>query len=140
METTRALEMAQGQELDLVEVSPNARPPVCRIMDYGKYRYDQAKKARKGRQGRVQLKEIRMKVRISDHDFQFKVGHAERFLKQRHKVRISVVLRGREMAHRELAEELLARVEEGLEHVGAREGSARSEGYRMVLSMAPRAQ
>ena len=140
METSNALEMAQDQGLDLVEVAPNARPPVCRIMDYGKYRYEQSKKAKKGRQTGTQLKEIRMRVRISDHDFKFKVKHAEKFLAQRHKVRVSVVFWGREMAHRELGQVLLERVEEDLEHVGVPEGPVRSEGYRMVLTMTPKAQ
>jgi len=132
--------MAEDQGLDLVEVSPNARPPVCRIMDYGKYRYEQSKKAKKGKQAGTQLKEIRMRVRISDHDFQFKVKHAEKFLTQRHKVRVSIVFWGREMGHRELGQELLARVEEDLVHVGVPEGPARSEGYRLVLTMTPKGQ
>ena len=83
VETARALEMAEEAELDLVEVAPNARPPVCRIMDYGKYRYEQSKKAKRNRQTAGQLKEIKLSVRISDHDYQFKIRHAEKFLTQR---------------------------------------------------------
>ncbi|MCZ6635825.1 MAG: translation initiation factor IF-3 [bacterium] len=138
IETTRALEMAQEAELDLVEVAPNARPPVCRIMDYGKYRYEQSKKAKRNRQPAGQLKEIKLTVRISDHDYQFKMRHAEKFLGQRHKVRIAVEFRGREMAHRELGRELLQRVEEDLQDAGAVETPMKDEGRNVVLIMAPK--
>ena len=140
VETHRALQMAQEQDLDLVEVAPNARPPVCRIMDYGKYRYEQGKKARKNKQSASQLKEIRMRVRISDHDYQFKVKHAEKFLTQRHKVRVAVEFRGRENAHREFGRELLKRVQEDLKEVGAPETPARDEGRNVVVIMAPKSQ
>ena len=140
LETAKALEMAQEAGFDLVEVAPNARPPVCRIMDYGKYRYEQGKKARKNRQSTSQLKEIRMRVRISDHDYQFKVRHAEKFLTQRHKVRIAVEFRGRENAHRELGRVLIARVEEDLQEVGQIESPARDEGRNLVIVVAPKAQ
>lgn len=140
VETAKALQMAEEAGLDLVEVAPNARPPVCRIMDYGKYRYEQSKKTKKGRQPGSQLKEIRMRVRISDHDYQFKVKHAEKFLEQRHKVRIAVEFRGRENAHRALGRELLAKVEADLQAVGSVESSARDEGRNVVLVMAPKAQ
>ena len=140
LETAKALEMAQEAGLDLVEVAPNARPPVCRIMDYGKYRYEQGKKARKNRQSASQLKEIRMRVRISDHDYQFKVRHAEKFLTQRHKVRIAIEFRGRENAHRELGRTLLERVEEDLQEVGQIESPARDEGRNLVIVVAPKSQ
>ena len=106
--------MAEEAGLDLVEVAPNARPPVCRIMDYGKYRYEQSKKQKKGKQAGSQLKEIRMRVRISSHDYNFKVKHAETFLKQRHKVRVSVIFSGRENAHRDLGRKLAPRAREHL--------------------------
>ena len=138
VETSRAMEMAEEAGLDLVEVAPNARPPVCRIMDYGKYRYEQSKKARKGRQSTSQLKEIRMRVRISDHDYQFKMKHAEKFLIQRHKVRIAIEFRGRENAHREFGRELLKRVEADLQDAGTVESPARDEGRHVVLIMAPK--
>jgi translation initiation factor IF-3 len=140
VETSKALQMADEAGLDLVEVAPNARPPVCRIMDYGKYRYEQSKKAKKGRQHTSQLKEIRMRVRISDHDYQFKVKHAEKFLEERHKVRVAVEFRGRENAHRDLGRELLKRVETDLQNVGSVETPARDEGRNVVLIMAPKAQ
>ena len=138
LETRKALAMARDQDLDLVEVAPNARPPVCRIMDFGKYKYEQSKKARKGKQTGAQLKEIRMRVRISDHDYQFKMKHAESFLKQRHKVRISVEFRGRENVHRDQGRVLLQRVEEDLKEAGNPEAPMRDEGRNMVIIMAPK--
>lgn len=140
VETSKALQMAEEAGLDLVEVAPNARPPVCRIMDHGKYRYEQSKKAKKGRQHTSQLKEIRMRVRISDHDYLFKMKHAEKFLEQRHKVRVSVEFRGRENAHRDMGRELLKRVEADLQEVGSIETPARDEGRNIVLIVAPKAQ
>ena len=132
--------MAESAELDLVEVAPNGRPPVCRIMDYGKYQYEQSKKAKKGRQHSSQLKEIRMRVRISDHDYQFKMRHAEKFLAQRNKVRIAVEFRGRENAHRNMGRELLARVEGDLKEVGQIETTPRDEGRNIFIIVAPKAQ
>jgi len=140
VETAKALDMAQEAGLDLVEVAPNARPPVCRIMDYGKYRYEQGKKARKNRQSTSQLKEIRMRVRISDHDYQFKIRHAEKFLSQRHKVRIAVEFRGRENAHRDIGRVLMARIEEDLQESGQIESPARDEGRNLVIIVAPKSQ
>jgi len=140
VETAKALDMAEEAGLDLVEVAPNARPPVCRVMDYGKYRYEQGKKARKNRQTTSQLKEIRMRVRISDHDYQFKMRHAEKFLTQRHKVRIAVGFRGRENAHRDLGRVLMARIEEDLQDVGQLESPARDEGRNLVIIFAPKSQ
>ena len=138
VETNKALEMAMEAGLDLVEVAPNARPPVCRIMDHGKYRYEQGKKARKNRQVASQLKEIRMRVRISDHDYQFKIRHAEKFLTQRHKVRIAVEFRGRENAHRDLGRVLMARITEDLQDAGQIESPARDEGRNLVIIVAPK--
>lgn len=138
VETKKAQEMAGEAELDLVEVAPNARPPVCRIMDYGKYRYEQSKKQKKSKQAGSQLKEIRMRVRISEHDFDFKVNHAEEFLKQRHKVRVAVMFSGRENAHRELGRDVLGRVAERLQEVGTPEGEPRNEGRAMAFIIAPK--
>lgn len=140
VETAKALEMAETAELDLVEVAPNARPPVCRIMDYGKYRYEQSKKDKKAKKGSTQLKEIRMRVRISDHDYEFKMRHAEKFLTQRHKVRVAIEFRGCENAHRDMGRDLLARVEEDLKEVGQVETPARDEGRNVFMIMAPKSQ
>lgn len=138
VETKQAQEMATEAELDLVEVAPNSRPPVCRIMDYGKYRYEQSKKQKKSKQAGSQLKEIRMRVRISEHDFDFKLKHAEEFLKHRHKVRIAVMFSGRENAHRELGRDVLAKVAERLVDVGTPEGEPRNEGRAMAFIIAPK--
>ena len=138
VETKNAQEMAVEAELDLVEVAPNARPPVCRIMDYGKYRYEQSKKQKKSKQAGSQLKEIRMRVRISEHDFDFKVNHAEEFLKQRHKVRIAVMFSGRENAHRDLGRVVLTKVADRLQNVGTPEGEPRNEGRAMAFIIAPK--
>ena len=138
IETKNAQTMADEAGLDLVEVAPNARPPVCKIMDYGKYRYEQSKKQKKGKQAGSQLKEIRMRVRISSHDFDFKVKHAEDFLKQRHKVRLSVMFSGRENAHRELGRDLLDKIAVDLVEFGTPEGVPRNEGRAMVITMVPK--
>ncbi|MEE2753721.1 MAG: translation initiation factor IF-3 [Candidatus Latescibacterota bacterium] len=138
VETKNAQIMADEAGLDLVEVAPNARPPVCKIMDYGKYRYEQSKKQKKGKQAGSQLKEIRMRVRISSHDFDFKVKHAEDFLKQRHKVRMAVMFSGRENAHRELGRELLDKIAVDLAEFGTPEAAPRNEGRAMVITMVPK--
>jgi translation initiation factor IF-3 len=138
VETRKALDMARTEELDLVEVAANSRPPVCRIMDYGKYKYEQSKKSKKGKTGSSQLKEIRLGLRISEHDYDFKMRHAENFLKQRHKVKITVVLRGRENAHRDQGRELLRRVEEDLLAAGTPEAPMRDEGRNMTFILAPK--
>lgn len=138
VETRQALEMAEAQDLDLVEVAPNARPPVCRIMNYGKYRYEQSKKARKGKKSGSQLKEIRLGPMISDHDYEFKMKHAENFLKQRHKVRVSVEFRGRQNMYRDHGRALLKRVEEDLREVGTPETPLRDEGRNVVIILIPK--
>jgi translation initiation factor IF-3 len=138
METRKAMELAQEKDLDLVEVSPEARPPVCRVMDYGKYRYEMSKKQKKGKQASSQLKEIRLRPQIDDHDYTFKLKHVEEFLKQRHKVRVTVFFRGRQHAHRDQGRELLERVKVDLSEVGVPEGNIQDEGRNMVLIVTPR--
>ncbi|MCY3764170.1 MAG: translation initiation factor IF-3 [Gemmatimonadetes bacterium] len=138
VETRKAMEMAMEADLDLVEVAPNARPPVCRIMNYGKYRYEQSKKQKKGKKTASQLKEIRLGPRISDHDYEFKIRHAENFLKHRHKVRISVEFRGRQNMYRMQGRELLERAEEDLREVGAAEMPIKDEGRNIVVIIAPK--
>ena len=139
VETRQAMEMAAEANLDLVEVAPNARPPVCRIMNYGKYRYEQSKKQRKGKKGTSQLKEIRLGPMISDHDYEFKMRHAENFLKERHKVRVYVQFRGRQNMYRDRGRELLERVQEDLGEIGNVESPIRDEGRNIVIIMAPKA-
>ena len=108
----QALETAEELGLDLVEVAPMARPPVCRIMDYGKFKYEEQRKAREARkkQHQVQIKEVKMRPGIEDHDFDFKTRHARRFLEEGNKVKLTMMFRGRQMAHPEIGREVLDRV------------------------------
>ncbi len=109
IETTKALEIAREKEFDLIEVSPNSKPPVCRLVDWGKYRYKLAKQERlhKANQKRIEVKGVRFTLRTDMHDLEFKAKQAEKFLKQGHKVKIDLILKGREKAHQDLAQEKL---------------------------------
>ena len=129
--------MEQG--LDLVEVAPNARPPVCRIMDYGKFRYEEQRKAREARkkQHQVHLKEVKMRPGIEDHDFDFKLRHARRFLEEGNKVKLTMMFRGRQMAHPELGREVLSRVAEEVADLGKVESHPMMEGRSMTMVIAP---
>ena len=131
---------AAGRGLDLVEVAPNARPPVVRIMDYGKYKYEQARKTResKKKQHQVKVKEIKLRPKIEDHDFNFKAGHARRFLGEGNKVKLTMRFRGREMTHIDLGAVVLERFAGLLEDVGQVEERPRMEGRQMTMVMAPR--
>ena len=135
----RALEIAEEQGLDLVEVAPMARPPVCRIMDYGKFRYEEQRKAREARkkQHQVQLKEVKMRPGIEDHDFDFKLRHARRFLEEGNKVKITMMFRGRQMAHPELGREVLDRVVQEVADVGKVESNPMMEARSMTMVLAP---
>ncbi|MFD3165937.1 translation initiation factor IF-3 [Herpetosiphon sp. NSE202] len=138
--TTRdALDMAHDRDLDLVEVAPNASPPVCRLMDYGKYRYEQTKKEREARknQKQVELKEIRMQPRTDTHDLQVKVNNARRFLEEGHKVKFSVRFRGREITHPEIGRDMLEQIAEDLRDHGVLEQKPTLEGRAYSLIMAP---
>ncbi len=139
--TKEALERAQALGLDLVEVSPNSRPPVCRILDYGKYKYELSKKDRqaKKRQHSFQLKEMRFRPKIDEHDFQFKTKHVRNFLESGSKVKVFVMFRGREMAYTEHGRRVLDRVAEELADVGTVESMPRLEGRHMNMIMAPTA-
>jgi len=135
-----ALNAAMERELDLVEVAPNARPPVCRIMDYGKYRYEQTKQKReaKKKQKVVTVKEVRMTPKIEEHDFQVKTRNAERFLKDGHKVKVSVRFRGREVVHSDLARGMLLDMAEQIGQVASIERQPLVEGRQMIMMLAPR--
>lgn len=136
MATRDAMKLAQEAGLDLVEISPNAQPPVCRIMDFGKYRYDESvrkKQARKHAQ-RHALKEIKFHSNVAEHDYATKVGHVRRFLEKGHKVKVSLQFRGRENAHRELGFELVNRVLNECEDIGAVDMQPRLMG-RMIVAM-----
>jgi translation initiation factor IF-3 len=138
--TREALTMAQSRGLDLVEVSPTARPPVCRIMDYGKFKYEQNRRARKAKkkQHQMQLKEIKMRPKIEDHDYQFKVNHAREFLEERDKVKITVTFRGREIAHQDLGHRLIQKVIASLADVATVETPPRNEGRTLLAVLMPK--
>ena len=138
----QALQTAYGQNLDLVEVAPEARPPVCRIMDYGKYRYEQSKKAReaKKKQTVIELKEIKLRPKTEEHDFQFKTKHAERFLKEGNKAKVTMMFRGREMVRMDRGKALLTRFVETLKEVAVVEQPPKVEGRNMTLILAPKPQ
>ena len=134
-----ALRIAEEQGLDLVEVAPMARPPVCRIMDYGKFRYEEQRKAREARkkQHHVQIKEVKMRPGIEDHDFEFKTKHARRFLEEGNKVKATMMFRGRQMTHPELGREVLDRVVTEVADVGKVESSPSMEGRSMTMVLTP---
>lgn len=134
METAKALELADEAGMDLVEVSPNARPPVCRIMDYSKAQYEKRKKSSGGKQHRTQLKQIRLRAKIGDHDIQVKVNKARQFLERRDKVKINVMFRGRENAHHDLGRELLDNVIKMLSDVSTVEQFPRMESGKMMTA------
>jgi translation initiation factor IF-3 len=138
--TEQALQQAYSMNLDLVEVAPEARPPVCRIMDYGKYRYEQSKKAReaKKKQTVIELKEIKLRPKTEEHDFQFKARHAERFLKEGNKAKITMMFRGREMVRMDRGKALLERFVETLKDSGVVEQAPKIEGRNMTLILAPK--
>lgn len=135
-----ALQLAMERGLDLVEVAPTAHPPVCRIMDYGKYRYEQSKKEREAKkhQKLVTIKEVRMTPKIDEHDFQVKVRNAEKFLRDGDKVKVSIRFRGREIVHADLAEEILKKLAQQVSEVAQVERTPRVEGRSMIMILAPR--
>ena len=139
MPVRKALDLALEADLDLVEVSPDSRPPVCRIMDYGKYKYQQSKKQRQSRKKQhiVHVKEIQMSPKIEEHDYQFKVKHAGEFLVAGDKVKFLVRFRGRQILHKEFAFKLLDRASGDLGEVSKIELSSKMEGRTMVMILAP---
>ena len=136
----KALETATQRDLDLVEVAPTATPPVCRIMDYGKFRYAQRKKQSesKKKSTRVQVKEVKLGSKTGEHDVDFKVGHIRRFLEEGMRVKVSVFFRGREITHPEKGREMLAHVMDKLQDVANLESSPRLEGRSMSMMVTPR--
>lgn len=136
-----AVTMARGANLDLVEISPQAQPPVCKVMDFNKYLYEKEKQERdnKKKQKAGILKEIRLNPRIASHDLHTKIKHIEEFLKAHNKVRVTVVFRGRENQHRDLGAEILNSIRENLATVGIPEGRPQMMGNRMSIMLAPAA-
>lgn len=140
MSPDEALSIAQERSLDLVEVAPNAKPPVCKIMDYGKFKYQQTKKASiaKKKQKVVLLKEVKFRVKTDDHDFNFKVEHIRRFLDHGDKSKVTIMFRGREASHSELGLKILERVIEILAEEAVVEQAPRMEGRNMHMTLAPK--
>jgi translation initiation factor IF-3 len=134
-----AMWLAEQLDLDLVEVAPNAKPPVCRLMDYGKYKYEQSVKAREARkkQTRTTIKELRMKVRIGEHDFDITRRKAQEFLEEGDKVKVTIRFRGREQERPAFGKELLDRLAEALSDVATTEQTAKLEGRSMTMVLAP---
>jgi len=140
MPSQRALQIAQDAGLDLVEVAPNANPPVCRIMDYGKYKYEQRKREReeKKKQKNYEMKEIRFRPSIEEHDFAVKVDHLRKFLEIGHRTKITVRFRRMELAHKERGTEIMTKVAKDLQEVGKIVKPSAMEGYNvMTMIIAP---
>src|SRR3954447_9516833 len=135
-----AMDYAERQDLDVVEVAPNSDPPVVRIMDYGKYKYqkEQARKAARKKQVNINVREIKLRPKIGDHDFATKRSHVERFLRHGDKVKVTIMFRGREVQHPDLGERLLRRLATDLEEVGRIESQPNLDGRNMVMVLAPR--
>lgn len=140
MATRDALQLAEEQHLDLVEVAPKAKPPVCRIMDFGKYRYEQQKrdKEAKKKQKVITIKEVKLRPNIEQHDFDVKLKNALRFIEEGNKVKVTIMFRGREMSHQELGRDVLHRVAEELKDLVAIERDAKLEGKNMIMILAPK--
>jgi translation initiation factor IF-3 len=140
MPTHEALKLAEEKGLDLVEISPRAFPPVCRIMDYGKYKYEEAKKKQQARKraSTVETKEIKFRPKTEEHDMAFKVKHVRRFLEEGNKVRLAVVFRGREITHPQTGMAVLNRVVEMCNDIAAVETTPNMEGRRMIMVIAPK--
>lgn len=133
-----ALQVARQQELDLVEVAPHERPPVCRIMDFGKFKYEQNRKIRKAKTHQHQIKEIRVSPGVDDHDLEFKLKHAREFLAHKDKVQITVTFRGRQLAHMDTGLQLVRRMTESLTDVAKIERAPSREGKRVIAILAPK--
>jgi translation initiation factor IF-3 len=139
MPTGKAMESAREAGLDLVEVAPNERPPVCKIMDFGKFKYSQKKRASKQKQHQVQVKEIRVRPKTGDHDIEVKVKRAREFLEHKDKVLVNVLFRGRELAHIDEGRKVMNEVLQALDDVAKIEKNPSMEGKRMTAIIAPRA-
>ncbi|WP_242846297.1 translation initiation factor IF-3 [Anaeromassilibacillus senegalensis] len=136
--TAKALEMAFAQNLDLVKIAPQATPPVCKIIDYGKFRFEQTKREKEAKKNQrvVEIKEIRLSLNIDTHDFETKVGHATRFLNEGNKVKVSIRFRGREMGHPEQGHEIMRRFAEALSEIANVEKASKLEGRNMLMFLA----
>lgn len=138
MPTDQAIASAREADLDLVEVAPNERPPVCRIMDFGKFKYQQKKRQHKSQAHHSKIKEIRVRPKTGEHDIEVKVSRAREFLTHKDKVIVSVVFRGRELAHVEEGHQVIKQVLASLEDVGKVESSPSQQGRRIICILAPK--
>lgn len=142
MEPRQAMTMAAEKGLDLVEVAPTAQPPVCRIMDYGKFLYQQSKKAQEAKkhQKTIQVKEVKFRPKIDEHDYEFKKNHIIRFLKEENKVKATVMFRGREVTHSEIGSQILKRLQEEIGDLASVEKYPKLEGYTMTMILSPKSK
>ena len=140
MSLRQALEIAEQKNLDLVKIAPQANPPVCKIIDYGKYRFEQAKRETEARKNQrvVEIKEVRLSLNIDTHDFETKRNHALRFISEGNKVKVSIRFRGREMGHPELGQEIMQRFAGAMSEVANVEKPAKLEGRTMLMFLAPK--
>ena len=138
----KALDLAAEERLDLVEVAPNATPPVCKIMDYGKFKYQQSKRSQeaKKKQTVIQVKEVKVRPKTDEHDLQVKIRHIKRFIGQKDKAKVTIVFRGREIAYTDQGMKILKRIEEELKDEAVAEQHPKMEGRNMVMILAPKSQ
>lgn len=134
-----ALKMAEDEGLDLVEIAPNATPPVCKIIDYGKFRYDQTKREKESKKAshQIKVKEVKVKPNINEHDLQTKMRHAKDFLEKGNKVKVTCMFRGREMAHKDIGEKLIRKIVEDLEEIAVCETPMKMFGRFLTVVLAP---
>ncbi|MBQ2903483.1 MAG: translation initiation factor IF-3 [Clostridia bacterium] len=140
MSAAEALKLAESKNLDLVKIAPAAKPPVCKIMDYGKFRFEKAKKEKEAKKNQkiIEIKEIRLSLNIDTHDFDTKINHARKFIAQGNKVKVSIRFRGREMAHSDLGLATMQRCAEALIDCASIEKPAKLEGRQMLMFLAPK--
>ena len=140
MSAEEALKIAEEKNLDLVKIAPQAKPPVCKIMDYSKYRYDQAKREKEAKKNQrtIEIKEVRLSLNIDVHDFETKLKHAKKFVEQGNKVKVSIRFRGREMAHQNLGLETMKRFSDACEEFANIEKQPKLEGRQMLMFLAPK--
>ena len=140
MPLRKAMEIAEEKNLDLVKIAPQANPPVCKIIDYGKFRFEQAKREKEARKNQrvVEIKEVRLSLNIDTHDFETKRNHALRFISEGNKVKVSIRFRGREMGHPELGQEIMQRFADAMSEVANVEKPAKLEGRTMLMFLAPK--
>jgi len=142
MKTEEALDLAQEKKMDLVNVAPNERPPVCRMMDYGKHKYEQSKREKeaKKKQKTSSIKEIKMRPNIDKHDFDVKAKRGQKFLEKGDKIKVTVMFRGREITHPEIAQRLCKELADELSDYGVVEKQAKQEGRNMIMILSPKSQ